>query len=127
MADEEKVVETTETVQETVEKTEKTEKAEKKDKKDKKANVDVNAVVGSTKEAFKKTTLFLKNFFGASPSRSRLVLSGLFILQAVLTAISGAPFFLIFLEVIIAAVGFIGLSAVLPKEDKEEETEEKAE
>lgn len=121
MSDEEKVVE------ETTEATETKEKAAGGKAKGKKPDVDVKAIAASSKDIFKKITSSLKNFFGASPSRSKLVLTIMFALQALLTAISGAPFLLVFLQFLIAGVGFIGLSAVITKGEDEEEAEEKTE
>ena len=121
MSDEEKVVE------ETTETTETTEKAAGGKVKGKKSDVDVKAIAASSKDLFKKITSSLKDFFGASPSRSKLVLTIMFALQALLTAISGASFFLVFLQFLIAGVGFIGLSAVITKGEDEEDAEEKTE
>lgn len=90
--------------------------------KTKKANVDVNKIAGQAKDGIGNAKNFLTKFFSEDTGRGKLVLTILYVVQAILAFQAGFVFFL--LSLVIAAIGFIGLGAVVPQEDKKEESAE---
>lgn len=108
-------------VEETVEATATEEKVEKTETK---KGVDVNKVMDTAKTGVATANKKLTDFFTGNGKRSKLVLVLIMVLEALLAFNAGFINFILCL--VLTVVGFIGLNAAVPTEEKENK-EDKAE